>query len=140
MYRYAFLNENNICHTIYESSEERTDIDFDKTILVPEYNTKYINSRWIPETNEWEFPPTPEHIYKDGQWVHINEDFQQLNTKVEMIRKLYEYLDTNYPDEEDHTTQRQILTDLYEITFPIIINTDLTIEIIQNCLNHYNIE
>ena len=140
MYNYAFLDEKNICHTIYQSSKERTDIDFDNYVLVPEYDINYVNSRWIPDTNEWEFPPTPDHIYKDGQWIHINENFLQLKTKVRMIQKLYEYLDTNYPDTQDHTDQRQILTDSYGLIFPVVLDDNLPIETLQNCLNHYNIE
>ena len=27
MYQYAILNENNICHTVYETNEERNDFD-----------------------------------------------------------------------------------------------------------------
>jgi hypothetical protein len=72
MYQYAILNENNICHTIYETSEERTDFD-QKIIKLETYDTKYLHARWDDELNDWEFPPEPGFIWENGEWINPNE-------------------------------------------------------------------
>ena len=72
MYAYALLNENNVCHTVYETDIERDDFTY-RVINLESYDTKYIHARWDDELNDWEFPPEPGFIWENGEWINPNE-------------------------------------------------------------------
>lgn len=71
MYAYALLNEDNCCHTVYECDIERNDFDCEYKSL-DNYDLNYLNARWDNQLNEWEFPPGPGFIWRDGEWVNLN--------------------------------------------------------------------
>ena len=65
MYTYAILSEINVCHTVLECSEERTDFT-DSYIAVDSYDVSYINSLWTG--SEWINPPSPHHEWNGSAW------------------------------------------------------------------------
>jgi hypothetical protein len=67
MYAYAILNENNACFTVYETDTERDDFR-DRVISLDSYDTKYLDARWVDETNDWEFPPESGYIWNGTEW------------------------------------------------------------------------
>jgi hypothetical protein len=100
MYRYAILNENNICHTVYESNEERDDFD-QKVISLDTYDTKYLNARWIDDSNKWEFPPEPNYIWIDNQWKDPNWEYYEIMEKFNLLKKIDDHLKIEFPNEEE---------------------------------------
>ena len=72
MYTYAILNENNVCHTVYETDMERDDFTY-ISINIETYDTNYLGARWDDELDDWEFPPGPGFIWENGEWINTNE-------------------------------------------------------------------
>lgn len=141
MFNYAILDQNNICHTILQSSKKRNDISSPHVIL-ENYDEKYLHSRWVSEKLEWEFPPFPDFIWVDGKWEHKNQKRIDRQQKIEMITKLCDYLDSNYPEENEHNLIRQELEQLYG--FPFSQNgydiDNITIESLRDIFNYLKIE
>ena len=70
MYAYALLTDDDICHTVIECSDERTDI-VDKYVILDEYDIKYLSSRWTG--SEWDFPPDPQSRWNGTEWSHLSK-------------------------------------------------------------------
>jgi hypothetical protein len=71
MYNYALLQDNGVCHSIYQSSNEITDIP-SKTIAISEYTERYLNALWTG--SEWDYPPSQNHTWNGSEWVSVLVD------------------------------------------------------------------
>ncbi len=119
LFHYAFLDENNICHTVYETSEKLTDIN-ERTIEIPDYSKKYLKSKWNPETSEWTyFDPVK---------------FEQVRKEV-YLDNIERYLGMHYPDRGDEILQRFFNDNGYEVTYPINLENS-SVEILEQ-IQHY---
>jgi hypothetical protein len=134
MYRYAILNENNICHTVYETSEERNNFD-QKVIPLEIYDTKYINARWIDDLNDWEFPSQPGYIWIDNQWKDPNWEYYETMEKFELFEKIDNHLKMEFPNEEEKLNE--ILVQ-FNVELPLDIK-NVTKETLQEIISYLDI-
>ena len=69
MFNYALLDDNKVCHSVYQSSDERTDNSAD-IISIPEYDNKYLNAVWTG--SKWLYQPSPEHNWNGSEWIQTD--------------------------------------------------------------------
>lgn len=79
LYNYAFLDDNGACHTIYQSSDERTDL-VDGFVVLDDYDPKYLNALW--KGSEWEFPPSEGFMWNGTEWFEPHPSVEQVEQPV----------------------------------------------------------
>jgi hypothetical protein len=136
MYKYAILDENNVCHTVYETDTERDDFDC-CIISISEYDTKYINALWRDDLNDWEFPPEPNYIWINNEWKPKDWENIQFMEKLNLYEKIKNYVETQFPNEEEKLNE--ILAQFNEGIIPIT-EKDISKETLEEIISYFNIE